>query len=255
MVQYGSFAQERAGGVAPEETWAEMKGAGSGGQTKKSPMKYIFIAGLAVAVVAVVVMSAVYLGGNSSTKATSASEAAVSDSAKPSVKLAHHRLHLKTVMATPAIHWAQNFLIEQVAHWARSHPTEPGHEGMIHILQKNPEKYKPIVLSKVAEQLSNVQTCDANHVCSSNPTAIDIRAKVCPGGAPCSAEVIARIKQTAQWAAKIATDGAFHGLLQQMEHPAPAPLLHYGPSGGGTAAPSQPPPPAAWQSPGANKGW
>ena len=31
-------------------------------------MKYIFIAGLAVAVVAVVVMSAVYLGGNSSTK-------------------------------------------------------------------------------------------------------------------------------------------------------------------------------------------
>lgn len=49
---------------------------------------------------------------------------------------------------------------------------------MIHILQKNPEKYKPIVLSKVAEQLSNVQTCDANHVCSSNPTAIDIRAKV-----------------------------------------------------------------------------
>lgn len=49
------------------------------------------------------------LGG----QATSASEAAVSDSAKPSVKLAHHRLHLKTVMATPAIHWAQNFLIEQ----------------------------------------------------------------------------------------------------------------------------------------------
>jgi hypothetical protein len=46
-------------------------------------------------------------------QATSASEAAVSDSAKPSVKLAHHRLHLKTVMATPAIHWAQNFLIEQ----------------------------------------------------------------------------------------------------------------------------------------------
>jgi hypothetical protein len=49
------------------------------------------------------------LGG----QATSASEAAVSDTAKPSVKLAHHRLHLKTVMATPAIHWAQNFLIEQ----------------------------------------------------------------------------------------------------------------------------------------------
>jgi hypothetical protein len=51
---------------------------------------------------------------------------------------------------------------------------------MIHILQKNPEKYKPIVLSKVAEQLSNVETCDANHVCSSNPTAIDIRSKVGP---------------------------------------------------------------------------
>jgi hypothetical protein len=44
--------------------------------------------------------------------------------------------------------------------------------------------------------------------------------QVCPGGAPCSAEVIGRIKQTAQWAAKIATDGAFHGLLQQVMCPA-----------------------------------
>ena len=30
------------------------------------------------------------------------------------------RLHLKTVMTSPAIHWAQNYLIEQVAQWARS---------------------------------------------------------------------------------------------------------------------------------------
>ena len=29
------------------------------------------------------------------------------------VRAAHQRLHLKTIMATPAIHWAQNYLIEQ----------------------------------------------------------------------------------------------------------------------------------------------
>jgi hypothetical protein len=29
------------------------------------------------------------------------------------VEQAHQRLHLKTIMASPAIHWAQNYLIEQ----------------------------------------------------------------------------------------------------------------------------------------------
>lgn len=29
------------------------------------------------------------------------------------VQQAHQRLHLKTIMASPAIHWAQNYLIEQ----------------------------------------------------------------------------------------------------------------------------------------------
>jgi hypothetical protein len=33
-------------------------------------------------------------------------------------------------------------------------------------------------MAKVAAQLTNVQTCDSNHVCEANPTAMDIRAKV-----------------------------------------------------------------------------
>lgn len=32
------------------------------------------------------------------------------------VRTAHQRLHLKSIMATPAIHWAQNYLIEQGSH-------------------------------------------------------------------------------------------------------------------------------------------
>jgi hypothetical protein len=48
---------------------------------------------------------------------------------------------------------------------------------MVHF-QTDPDKYKPIVVSKVAAQLTNVQTCDSNHVCEANPTAMDIRAKV-----------------------------------------------------------------------------
>eukprot|EP00960_Hanusia_phi_P039581 753946-Hanusia_phi.AAC.4 len=78
-----------------------------------------------------------------------------------------------------------------------------------------------------------------------------------------------------QWAAKIATDGAFHGLLQEMQvrlhtalsflalidmqHPPPAPLKNFGPRGNEGAAPSRaasvPPPGGAWQSPGANNAW
>jgi hypothetical protein len=62
-----------------------------------------------------------------------------------------------------------------------------------------------------------------------------------------------------QWAAKIATDGAFHGLLEQMQHPPKAPLQHFGPSehdAAPSAAQRGPPPPGgSWQSPGANTAW
>ena len=40
--------------------------------------------------------------------------------------------------------------------------------------------------------------------------------QVCPSGAPCSAAVLSAITKTALWAAKIATDGAFHGLAAQV---------------------------------------
>eukprot|EP00960_Hanusia_phi_P039580 753946-Hanusia_phi.AAC.3 len=79
------------------------------------------------------------------------------------VRAAHQRLHLKNIMTQPAIHWAQNYLIEQVAKWARTHPTKPGHDGMMLIL-------------KVAEE---------------------IRAKVCPQGSPCPKDILSRIEDTA----------------------------------------------------------
>jgi len=162
-------------------------------------------------------------------------------------------------MTQPAIHWAQNYLIEQVAKWARTHPTKPGHDGMMLILKTDPEKYKPVVQNLVMRKLVHVRTCDVHNVCEANPVAEEIRAKVCPRGSPCPKDILSRIEDTASWAAKIATDGAFHGLLQEMQHPPPAPLKNFGPRGNEGAPPSRaasvPPPGGAWQTPGANNAW
>mmetsp|Transcript_49972 Transcript_49972/g.99726 ORF Transcript_49972/g.99726 Transcript_49972/m.99726 type:complete len:266 (-) Transcript_49972:127-924(-) len=265
MVQYGSFDAERAGPVAPEETWAEMKDTS---KSKGSMLATLAYGLVGVVALGVIIYACVALSGTGAATSSSAEPAAQQQLAEPvstsesSVKTgkmrdAHRRLHLKTLMTTPAIHWAQNYLIEQVAKWARTHPTEPGHNGMTLILQKEPEKYKPVVEALVKKKLASLKDCDVHNVCSENPVAEGIRNKVCPGGAPCSQQVLAQIDKTADWAAKIATDGAFHGLLQQMEHPAPVPLQHFGPGSHEPPKPATGPPPAggAWQSPGANTGW
>jgi len=219
------------------------------------------VVALGVIVYACVALSSTGVAGSAPTAAAKqqlAEPVSTSESSVQSGKVqgAHRRLHLKTLMTTPAIHWAQNYLIEQVAKWARTHPTKPGHDGMSLILQKEPATYKPIVEKLVKKKLADLKDCDVHNVCSENPVAEGIRNKVCPGSTPCSSAVLAEIDKTADWAAKIATDGAFHGLLQQMQHPAPVPLQHYGPSSGAPPSAQGPPPPGgAWQSPGANKGW
>jgi hypothetical protein len=269
MVQYGSFAAERGGPVAPEDTWAEMKDsteevrARSGGSVK-------VYATVAVVAIAVIIFACIQLSSGSSSAASAVDAMPQLHQAEPVttsetgvqsskvVRAAHQRLHLKTIMTSPAIHWAQNYLIEQVAQWARTHPTKPGHEGMVQILEKDPSKYKPIVQSLVVKKLTNPRDCDVHNVCEANPVAEQIRSKVCPPGSPCGKDILDRIDHTADWAAKISTDGAFHGLLQQMKHPPPAPLHNFGQSGqsaGAVSAKTPPPPGGAWQTPGANTAW
>mmetsp|Transcript_12417 Transcript_12417/g.19560 ORF Transcript_12417/g.19560 Transcript_12417/m.19560 type:complete len:267 (+) Transcript_12417:76-876(+) len=266
MVQYGSFQADRADGVAPEDTWAEMKEPNEGKGKGLSLIAYI---GIGVVALGVVIYACVALAGtgtgdskdgiSATTGLHSGIPVADSEVSTKTAKVrdAHQRLHLKTIMTTPAIHWAQNYLIEQVAQWARAHPTKPGHDGMVKILSKEPAKYKAVVQEEVIKRLVQPSLCDAHNVCSENSVAEGIRNKVCPPGHPCPAQVLAQIHTTANWAAKIATDGAFHGLTQQMMHPPKAPLKNFGaqPHEAPEAAKKPPPPGGAWQSPGANNAW
>jgi len=239
--------------VAPEDTWAEMKDSTE--EVKPRSGGYVKLyAGVALVAIAVIIFACIQL--TSSSKGSGAdvhmqelhqpepvtiSETGVQSSKV--VRAAHQRLHLKTVMTSPAIHWAQNYLIEQVAQWARTHPTKPGHDGMVMILEKDPSKYRPIVQSLVVKKLTNPRDCDVHNVCEANPVAEEIRGKVCPRGSPCPKDILDRINSTADWAAKISTDGAFHGLLQQMKHPPAAPLHNFGQSGKSAGAVSSHVPP------------
>lgn len=265
MVQYGSFAAERGGAVAPEDTWAEMKDSTEDVRGRRGGRARYFVMGVAV-VAAAAILACVLLARHGAAQGTEVhalhQPAPVADTESQLqstvVHAAHQRLHLKTLMTSPAIHWAQNYLIEQVAHWARAHPTKPGHDGMEVILEKDPAKYKTIVQALVVKKLTNPRSCDAHNVCEANHVAEGIRAKVCPPGAPCSKDVLDRISSTAEWAAKLSTDGAFHGLLEQMKHPPPAPLHNFGQTAAaaGAASSKRPPPPGgAWQDPGANTAW
>ena len=252
--------------MAPEDTWAEMKDSMEDIKGRSGSRAKVYAA-IALVTVGVIVFACFQLSSSSGAagqqmqalhqpEPVTASETKLQSSQV--VRAAHQKLHLKSLMTSPAIHWAQNYLIEQVAHWARQHPTMPGHDGMKIIREKDPAKYKPIVQALVVKKLINPRVCDAHDVCEANPVAEEIRSKVCPAGSPCNQEILNRIKSTADWAGKIATDGAFHGLLQQMKHPPPAPLQHFGQSAqsAGAVSARQPPPPGgAWQTPGANTQW
>ena len=171
-----------AGPVAPEDTWAEMKDSTEEIRGRSGSRVKVY-AGVALVAIAVIVFACIQLahsgaGGSSDAhmqelhQPVTTSESSVQSSKL--VRAAHQRLHLKTVMTSPAIHWAQNYLIEQVAHWARAHPTKPGHDGMVSILEKDPSKYKPIVQALVVKKLTEPRDCDVHNVCETNSVAAGV---------------------------------------------------------------------------------
>lgn len=130
---------------------------------------------------------------------------------------AQRRLLIKHLLQDPAVIEAQALTWDQIDDWARAHPAEPVHNGMILILVKEATHYKSLVVKKVEQKLSEIQSCDAAHVCKENQIAANVRAQACPAHAPCPEETLSEIARLAHWSATIAVDGAFRGLRQEVE--------------------------------------
>eukprot|EP00285_Hemiselmis_virescens_P002223 CAMPEP_0173415234 /NCGR_PEP_ID=MMETSP1356-20130122/84754_1 /TAXON_ID=77927 ORGANISM="Hemiselmis virescens, Strain PCC157" /NCGR_SAMPLE_ID=MMETSP1356 /ASSEMBLY_ACC=CAM_ASM_000847 /LENGTH=129 /DNA_ID=CAMNT_0014377469 /DNA_START=39 /DNA_END=425 /DNA_ORIENTATION=- len=127
---------------------------------------------------------------------------------------------LKHLLQQPAADQAQRYTWDQIETWGKKHPTEPIHNGMVKILEKEPARFKQLVTTRVINSLTSLETCDKSHVCKPNHLAAFIRSHTCPANKPCSKETKQEIHRLATWASRIAVDGAFQGILQQMAHKA-----------------------------------
>jgi hypothetical protein len=135
-----------------------------------------------------------------------------------SAATSQRRLLIRHLMLDPSIMEAQSLLWKQIEDWARAHPREPVHDGMVLILDHDELKYHKLLIQQVYNKLVDAETCDAAHKCTANPIAAVVRSQVCPlqTSAPCPHAIEEEIEASGRWVASKAVDSAFVTLRESV---------------------------------------